>query len=189
MSPRAQALAVVTAMVVLTAGMVAWAMSATPPTGQVQSATTTPAPPTTAAPPTTEAPDCTATTNGRDPEAFQPRCRGPIVVEVTTARCLGDVGDGYHLAYRITNSGPAVTAYVQARVDDKLAIITEPSLELKRGGSFTDAADYHGVAGDGLTVSLVSADGTTVDSFAAELPHCRQDPADIRKAREATTTT
>jgi hypothetical protein len=186
---RARALTMMAAVGVLAAATVGAVIVAAPSDGQPAPATTAGAAPTTVAPPTTEAPDCTATTDGRDPEAFTARCAGPIVVTITSATCLGDVGDGYRLSYRIGNRGPGVGGFVSAQVDDRPAIITEPSLTLDRGASFTDTADYLGVSGDGLTVSLVTSGATTITSFPVELPHCRQDPADIRKAQQATSTT
>jgi hypothetical protein len=187
-SARVRALAMIGAVGLVAAAMVGAVMLAAPSDGQPAPATTAAAAPTTVVPPVSDPPDCTATTDGRDPEAFTARCQGPVVVTITSAACLGDVGDGYRLSYRIGNRGPGVGGFVSAQVDDRPAIITEPSLTLDRGASFTDTADYVGVSGDGLTVSLVTS-AATISSFPVELPHCRQDPADIRKAQQATSTT
>jgi hypothetical protein len=188
MTQRARAVAVLAGLALAATGITTAVAisSAHQPAPPASSPPTTQPAPTTLPSPSTTLPDCTATT-GRNPHAFTPHCSGPIVVTVTSVTCLGYVGDGYRLAYTISNTGRPVDGYVVAQVDDRPPIITEPSLHL--AGSFTDLADYPQVSGDGLVVTLATAAGDTISSFPVETPGCPQDPKDVQQAREATTTT
>lgn len=172
----------------VTVGAVVAAMAATPRSGRVVTvaATDTSTPPTvppTIAPTSTTGP--TAVT-GQGPSAFTTlRAPGPIQVRAATPACIDAVGDGYTIAYTISNSGPAVTGMIAAAVDDNPGIV-QRTLALPAGAAVSGTARIPNQGGDGIVVSFLPDDQATVSSFPIETPGCRTDPADIREAERRT---
>jgi hypothetical protein len=172
----------------LLVGGIAWARSATPPTGQVVSLgvqPTIPPPPTVTALPATsstlQAPGATT----RDPDTFTTSpIPGPIQVRVPgESPCVGLAGQGYRVTYRISNAGPTVSGPVTAQLDLQPPIVLQPTLTLHRGQTREATAMVPGT-GELVTVSWA---GRT--SFPMEVAACRPNPADERAARQLTTTT
>ena len=124
---------------------------------------------------------------GRGPSAFTTTsASGPIQVLVEGARCVGFVGDGWQVRYRVTNNGPADTGSVVGQVDDSPPVILEPAHALAQGDSFAEEAFLPG-GGDAIVVTWVGQIGR-VASFPIETPDCPTDPADERAAEQASTT-
>ena len=124
---------------------------------------------------------------GRGPSAFTTTsASGPIQVLVEGARCVGFVGDGWQVRYRVTNNGPADTGSVVGQVDDSPPVILEPARARAQGDSFAEEAFLPG-GGDAIVVTWVGQIGR-VASFPIETPDCPTDPADERAAEQATTT-
>jgi len=124
---------------------------------------------------------------GRGPSAFTTTSApGPIQVIVEGARCVGFVGDGWQVRYRVSNNGPADTGSVVGQVDDSPPVILEPARALAQGEKFAEEALLPG-GGDAIVVTWVGQIGR-VASFPIETPDCPTDPADERAAEQATTT-
>jgi hypothetical protein len=196
MTQRARAIAILAGVTLVVTGLITAVAVTTrhrQPPPATSPPTTQPAPtaqpaPTTQPAPSSTLPDCTAST-GRGPSAFTPHCRGPIVVTVTAVTCLRFVGDGYHLAYTVSNRGQPVDGYVTAQVDDRPPIVAQSTLHLDTGSTFAGQADYPMVSGDGLVVILTTSTGDAIASFPVQTPGCPQNPADVREAEQATTAT
>ena len=124
---------------------------------------------------------------GRGPSAFTTTSApGPIQVLVEGARCVGFVGDGWQVRYRVSNNGPADTGSIVGQVDDSPPVILEPARALAQGDSFAEEAFLPG-GGDAIVVTWVGQ-VARVASFPIETPDCPTDPADERAAEQATTT-
>jgi hypothetical protein len=156
-----------------------------------------PAPPTTQpAPTTTSLPALTTTSTtiagvvstGQGPSAFTTTTApGPVQVIVEGAACVGFVGDGWRVRYRIVNRGPAATGPVVGRIDDGEPTVLEESLRLGRGETHEATGIIQG-GGDAITVTWVTIPEGGTSSFPIETPGCPVDPADVREAGEVTTT-
>jgi hypothetical protein len=122
---------------------------------------------------------------GNGPGAFTTRTvPGPIQVQVLAEpECVGYVGEGWRVRYRITNDGPRRSAPVGAAVDNAVPQVINPNLILRRGGRVEDVAVVYG-GGDGLVVSWMG-----VVSFPVEVEACPTNPADEQAAEQVTTTT
>jgi hypothetical protein len=124
---------------------------------------------------------------GQGPSAFTTiTLPGPIQVIVEGARCIGQVGDGWQVRYRVSNTGPTDTGSIIARIDDSPPVVLEPTRQLARGDRFAEEGLVVG-GGDAIVVTWVGR-ARTVPSFPIEVPNCPTDPADERAAEQATTT-
>jgi hypothetical protein len=192
MTARARALTVLAAFAVVVAVVVAGVIvaadshSATPPTTTVPPATA--AATSAAAAATTTIVEPSAVT-GTGPSSFvtQP-APGPVQVLVTHLACVGYAGEGWRVTYRISNQGRTRTGAVIAQVDaDGPVQVLAPTLTL-RPGEHLDATQT--VVGSGDAVQVTWANPTRpVRSFPLETPTCPTDPADLRQAHQAPTST
>jgi hypothetical protein len=122
---------------------------------------------------------------GNGPGAFTTMTvPGPIQVQVLAKpECVGYVGEGWRVRYRITNDGPRRSGPVGAAIDNAAPQVINPHVTLRRGGRLEDVAVVLG-GGDGLVVSWLG-----VFSFPIEVEACRTNPADEQAAEQITTTT
>jgi hypothetical protein len=122
---------------------------------------------------------------GNGPGAFTTMTvPGPIQVQVLAKpECVGYVGEGWRVRYRITNDGPRRSGPVGAGIDNAAPQVINPNVTLRRGGRLEDVAVVLG-GGDGLVVSWLG-----VFSFPIEVEACRTNPADEQAAEQITTTT
>jgi hypothetical protein len=122
---------------------------------------------------------------GNGPGAFTTMTvPGPIQVQVLAKpECVGYVGEGWRVRYRITNDGPRRSGPVGAAIDNAAPQVINPNVTLRRGGRLEDVAVVLG-GGDGLVVSWLG-----VFSFPIEVEACRTNPADEQAAEQITTTT
>jgi hypothetical protein len=156
-----------------------------------------PAPPTTQpALTTTSLPALTTTSTtisgvvstGQGPSAFTTTTApGPVQVIVEGAACVGFVGDGWRVRYRIVNRGPAATGPVVGRIDDGEPTVLEESRRLARGDTHEATGIIQG-GGDAIIVAWVTTPEGGTSSFPIETPGCPVDPADVREAGQVTTT-
>jgi hypothetical protein len=124
---------------------------------------------------------------GRGPSAFtSTSAPGNIQVIVEGARCAGYVGDGWQVRYRVSNVGPTDTGSVVGQIDDSQPVVLEPSRALSQGDTLAEEAFLPG-GGDAVVVTWVGQ-VERVASFPIEVPNCPTDPADVRRAEQATTT-
>jgi hypothetical protein len=122
---------------------------------------------------------------GNGPGAFTTMTvPGPIQVQVLAKpECVGYVGEGWRVRYRITNDGPRRSGPVGGGSDNTAPQVINPNVTLRRGGRLEDVAVVLG-GGDGLVVSWLG-----VFSFPIEVEACRTNPADEQAAEQITTTT
>ena len=136
---------------------------------------------------TTTTVSATPVPTGRGPSAFTTTSSpGAIQVIVEGARCAGFVGDGWQVRYRVSNAGPTDTGTVVGQVDDSPPVILEPARQLTQGDTFAEEALLPG-GGDAIVLTWVGQ-VERVASFPIEVPNCPTDPADERRAEQATTT-
>lgn len=159
-----------------------------------------PAPPSTrptAAPSAGAAPSTTGivqpsqiTRPGGGPEAFTTlTAPGPVQVLVTAADCVGYVGDGWWISWKVTNQGAAREGALLAQVDNSgPQVVFVPNLQLPADSQASQRQATGPAAGDSVTLTWANAD-QPVKSAVFEVPHCPQDPKDLADARRATTTT
>jgi hypothetical protein len=136
---------------------------------------------------TTTTVSATPVPTGRGPSAFTTTSSpGAIQVIVEGARCAGYVGDGWQVRYRVSNDGPTDTGSVVGQVDDSPPVILEPARQLTQGDILAEEALLPG-GGDAIVLTWVGQ-VERVASFPIEVPNCPTDPADERRAEQATTT-